>query len=267
MNPELRRAMRNATRLVAMLKPGEKISREQAIDVLRAPDFPEPEPTVRHGYKHYVMRGGIQNADAIITYREAAELASTSVDALRSAAYRGDLVTLQSRTSRPGVRERTGITLRSLAEFKRWTHGSLRLRPARWPSGARWTNDRAEIASSLRGRAAGWTDQARSLQSDVVAERSISATRPNRCSRCSLESRGDPQVDREPSALGGRMNAKFRPLQNPPDGRDFIQAERAMRGKCIKCGWNPRTRRRLLCQECAQRMQDEQDVAYARRAK
>ena len=135
MNPELRRAMRNATKLVAMLEPGGTITRERVIDVLREPDFPESEGTVRHGYRHYVIRGGITNADAVITYQEAGQLSGSTIDSLRSAAYRGQLVKLGTINVEGSGRERRGITLRSLAEFKRWTHGEFEaaaLQVAKW---------------------------------------------------------------------------------------------------------------------------------------
>ncbi len=122
MDPELRRAMRNAASLVARLRPGEKISQEDLVDALRAPlpDVVEDEATLRHSYRHYVINGGIDNADAVVTYEEAAELAKSTVDALRSAAYRGQLVKLGTINVEGDGRERQGITLRSLAEFKRW---------------------------------------------------------------------------------------------------------------------------------------------------
>ena len=120
MDPALRRAMRNAARLAARLKSGEETTPKEAIDILRAPDFPEDEATVRHSYRHYVIRGGIENANAVITYTEAAHLADTTVDALRSAAYRGKLIMLGTLNVEGDGRRRRGITLRSLAEFKRW---------------------------------------------------------------------------------------------------------------------------------------------------
>ena len=76
MNKELRRAMLNAVKLVTRLEPREKFSREDLIDALRQPlpDVDENEATLRHAYRHYILRGGIDNADAVITYEEAAKI-------------------------------------------------------------------------------------------------------------------------------------------------------------------------------------------------
>lgn len=122
MDREKRRMMLNEVRLVTELKPGEKISREDLIDGLRLPipDYEESEPTLRHSYRHYVLRGDIVNADSVITYEEAARLADSTVDALRAAAYRGQLVKLGTMNVEGDGRHRRGITLRSLSEYKRW---------------------------------------------------------------------------------------------------------------------------------------------------
>ena len=122
MDREKRRAMLNAVRLVLSLEPGETITREGAIDMLRKPlpDVEENEATLRQAYRHYVLQGGIQNANAVITYEEAAKLANTTVDALRAAAYRGQLVKLGTMNVESDGRMRRGITLVSLAGFKGW---------------------------------------------------------------------------------------------------------------------------------------------------
>ena len=49
----------------------------------------------------------------------AAKLAGTTVEAVRQAAYRGDLVKL---TVLWNGRQRTGVTLASLAAWRRWPH-------------------------------------------------------------------------------------------------------------------------------------------------
>ena len=123
MNKELRLAMLNAVKLVTRLEPRENISREDLIDALRQPlpDVDENEATLRHAYRHYILRGGIDNADAVITYEEAARFSGSTVDALRAAAYRGQLVKLGTMNVESDGRHRRGITLRSLAEFKGWT--------------------------------------------------------------------------------------------------------------------------------------------------
>ena len=122
-----RRALHNAAALVARLEPGESISREDLIDALRQPDLPDDQrpsdAIIHHAYRHYVLRGGIENAETVLTYEEAAELAGISVAAVRQAAYRGRLVKLGTYRY---DRERSGVTLRSLAEWRRWTHSELK---------------------------------------------------------------------------------------------------------------------------------------------
>ena len=122
MDPELRRAMRNAASLVARLRPGETISREELIDALRAPltDVEESPATLRHYYRHHILSAGLKNADAVVTYEEAAKLSGSTIDGLRSAAYRGQLVKLGTMNVEGDGRDRIGITLSSLAAFKRW---------------------------------------------------------------------------------------------------------------------------------------------------
>ena len=117
-----RRAIWNAVSLVEKLKPGEVISREDLVDALRRPLPPDvrgpSDAVLRHAYQVRIIRSGIEGAEReIVTYSEAAELAEVSEESLRQAAAR-------SRLTKLGVwqhgRERRGITLQSLAEFKRW---------------------------------------------------------------------------------------------------------------------------------------------------
>lgn len=117
-----RRALWNATSVIEKLEPGEQIKREDLIDALRRPlpaDGVPPDATIHHGYRHHVLRGGIRNAEAVVTYEQAANLAGTTVEAVRQAAYRGSLVKLATYFH---GRERSGVTLRSLAEWRNWTH-------------------------------------------------------------------------------------------------------------------------------------------------
>ena len=119
MDPVKRRALRNAASVIESLKPGEMIGREELIDRLRAADFPENGSTVLHRYRYHVLRGGIANAEAVVTYPEAADLAEITIEAVRQAAYRGSLTKLGV-YDREG-RERSGVTLRSLAEWRGWS--------------------------------------------------------------------------------------------------------------------------------------------------
>lgn len=114
-----RQALWNAACVVAGLKPGDAISLEDLIDGLRRPlpDTPPSDAEIYHAHRFHVLHGGIKNAETVVTYEEAANLAETTGAAIRQAASRGRVVKL-------GVfwngRERSGITLRSLSEWRRW---------------------------------------------------------------------------------------------------------------------------------------------------
>ena len=119
MDRRTKRALWNAAQTIASLKRGESITREELIERLRRP-LPESTPSeavVRNGYRHYVICGGIRNAARVVPYGLAAHLARTTVEAVRQAAYRGDLVKL---TVLWNGRERVGVTLESLAAWRRW---------------------------------------------------------------------------------------------------------------------------------------------------
>ena len=121
MDKQTKRALWNAAQMIASLKRSESITREELIERLRSP-LPEPTPSeavIRHAYRHYVIYGGIRNASRVVPYGLAAQLAGTTVEAVRQAAYRGDLVKL---TVLWNGRQRTGVTLASLAAWRRWPH-------------------------------------------------------------------------------------------------------------------------------------------------
>ena len=122
MDDEKRQMMLNQVRLATKLKPKEKISREDLIDILAQPlpDVDESEATLRHAYRHLILNRGLDNANAVVSYEEAAKLSGTTVDALRAAASRGKLVLLGAVDEFSDRRKRTGMTLRSLAEYKKW---------------------------------------------------------------------------------------------------------------------------------------------------
>ncbi len=119
MEKQTKRALWNAAQTIASLKEGESITREGLIERLARP-LPMPTPSeavIRHAYRHYVIFGGIRNAAKVVPYEKAAVLAGTSVGAIRQAAYRGDLVKL---TVLWNGRRRTGVTLQSLSDWRRW---------------------------------------------------------------------------------------------------------------------------------------------------
>ena len=120
-----RRALWNAVSVVESLKDGESITREALVDALRRPlpDITPSEAEIRHAYRHYIIRAGVQNADDVVTYAQAAEFAGTTVEAIRQAAYRGRLAKLG--VYRYG-REWSGVTLRSLAEWRGWSAAQLK---------------------------------------------------------------------------------------------------------------------------------------------
>lgn len=121
LRPLERRALRNAARLVASLSPGEAISREEIIEELRQALPPEDEresdAVIRHAYRHYIINADVDNAEMIVTYAEAAALTGKSVEAIRQAAYRGAVIKL---TEYRDGRERSGVVLRSLADWCNW---------------------------------------------------------------------------------------------------------------------------------------------------
>ncbi len=122
MDPLERQALLNAALVVDKLKPGDTITREDLIEELRKP-LPRAsacpsDSVILHAYRHHVLNAGVENVHRIVTYEEAATLASKSVEAIRQAAYRGTL--LKSTEYRNG-RERTGVFLNSLSDWCRWT--------------------------------------------------------------------------------------------------------------------------------------------------
>ncbi len=117
-----RRALWNAACVAAELGPGESIDHDDLIDALRRPllepDSMPSDADIHHAYRFHVLRGGIKNAEDVATYEQAAELAGTTLPAVCQAAYRGQL---EKRTTYWLGRERSGVTLRSLAEWRRWS--------------------------------------------------------------------------------------------------------------------------------------------------
>ena len=145
LNPLERQALRNAAALVASLDPGKTISREQLIEGLRRPVPPadecESDAAIRHAYRHLVINAGVENAERVVTYAEAGALTGKSVEAIRQAAYRGALVKL---TEHRDGRERAGVTLRSLADWLRWT-------PAQFEEGALLARKLKNLSDNLSG--------------------------------------------------------------------------------------------------------------------
>ncbi|MDE2804047.1 MAG: hypothetical protein OXN18_02765 [Gemmatimonadota bacterium] len=121
MNNQTKRLFYNVVTLIESLEPDERITRKALIEHLRRRvpvDIVPSEPVLRHAYRHLVLNSGIKNAGQAVTYRQAAALAKTTVSAIRQAAYRGDVIKLT--VYRYG-REWSGVTLRSLAEWRGWS--------------------------------------------------------------------------------------------------------------------------------------------------
>ncbi len=121
MDKQTKRALWNAAQAIASLRPNESVTREELIESLRRP-LPEATPSeavIRHAYRHYVIFGGIRNAEEVVPYGLAAILAGSTIEAVRQAAYRGDLVKL---TVFWHGKTRTGVTLASLRDWRRWSH-------------------------------------------------------------------------------------------------------------------------------------------------
>ena len=117
-----RQALLNAAMVVARLEPDQSITREALIDELRKPLPPTSgcpsDSEILHTYRHYVINAGVKNVHRIVTYEEAATLANKSVEAIRQAAYRG---TIMKSTEYWNGRERTGVFLKSLSGWCKWT--------------------------------------------------------------------------------------------------------------------------------------------------
>ena len=117
-----RQALRNAYHLVAELKEGQTITRNDIVQALRKPLPPagerESDAEIRHGYRHYIINAEVKRAMRVVTYAEAAALSGKSTQAIRQAAYRGAI--LRTTEYRDGW-ERTGVYLRSLADWCQWT--------------------------------------------------------------------------------------------------------------------------------------------------
>ena len=122
MDPLKRQAILNAAQVVAKLEPDQTINREDLIDELRKPLPPArgcpSDAVILHAYRYYVINAGVKNVYRIVTYEEAAMLANKSVEAIRQAAYRG---TIMKSTEYWNGRERTGVFLKSLSDWCKWT--------------------------------------------------------------------------------------------------------------------------------------------------
>lgn len=122
-----RQAYRNAATVVASLKEGESITREELVDQLRAPlpsiDARSTDASILHAYRHYILNAGVSQPYDVVTYEEAADLAGKSVQAIRQAAFRG---VLMKTTQFWGGRNRTGVYLNSLADWCRWSGAEFR---------------------------------------------------------------------------------------------------------------------------------------------
>ena len=117
-----RQALLNAARVVAKLEKDDTITRDDLIEGLRQPlpsgsGYPS-DAVILHAYRLHVINAGVQNSYRIVTYEEAASLANKSVEAIRQAAYRR---TLMKSTEYLNGKERSGVFLKSLANWCKWT--------------------------------------------------------------------------------------------------------------------------------------------------
>ena len=121
MDTQTKRVIYNLVILVESLRPSQTIARQELIDRLRrripADNLPS-EAELRHALRHLILNAGIKNAEQVVTYRQAAKLAETTVAAIRQAVYRKNLTRLT--VYRHG-REWSGVTLRSLAVWRNWS--------------------------------------------------------------------------------------------------------------------------------------------------
>lgn len=117
----------NLVYTIERLRPGETISREALVNALRHSDDPAlmglPDDAVWKSVRRCITYAGIKNPDRVVNYRQAAALAETSVGSIKQAVYRGNLVKL--RAYGDDGRLRSGVTLLSLAEWRRWSRERL----------------------------------------------------------------------------------------------------------------------------------------------
>ena len=123
MDKVTRLALLNIATLASELEPGATISSERFFEIMaRTPDVLPSDAVIRHAYRHFVVNRGIPNAERIVSYRQAAELADTSIAAIRQAAYRRRVTPL---TEYFNGLERRGVTLRSLGKWRGWTQAKF----------------------------------------------------------------------------------------------------------------------------------------------
>ena len=82
MDTQTKRAIYNLVILVESLKPEQTVTRQELIDRLRRripTDNLPSEAELRHAYRHLILNAGIKNAEQVVTYRQAAKLADTTV--------------------------------------------------------------------------------------------------------------------------------------------------------------------------------------------
>ena len=119
MDKETRLALFNVSIFASKLKPGESVPSERFFEVMaRRPDVLPSDAVIRHAYRHYVINRGVPQAERVVSYSDAGLLAGTTVAAIRQAAYRRRVTPL---TEYLNDRERRGVTLRSLGEWRGWT--------------------------------------------------------------------------------------------------------------------------------------------------
>lgn len=123
MDKETRLALLNISIFASELKPGESVPSERFFEVMsKRPDILPSDAVIRHSYRHYVTNRGVPHAQRVVSYSDAAQLAGTTVAAIRQAAYRRRVTPLTEYLD--GI-ERRGVTLRSLAEWRGWTQEQL----------------------------------------------------------------------------------------------------------------------------------------------
>lgn len=117
----------NLVYVIERLRPGESISREALVNALRDADDPAllglPDDAVWKSVRRCITYAGIKNPDRLVNYPQAAALAGTTVGSIKQAVYRGSLLKLSAHGD--GGRLRSGVTLLSLAEWRRWSRERL----------------------------------------------------------------------------------------------------------------------------------------------
>lgn len=118
-----RQLIRNISRLIERLQPGDTISRHDLIDALSrplpAPHLREDDATLYQMFRHYIARQTVSSAPLVVSYAEAAKVSDKTESAVRMAVSRRSVLATTLRRS--GHKTRRGVYFDSLADWCGWS--------------------------------------------------------------------------------------------------------------------------------------------------